>query len=521
MPTFTLDDREIEFEPGETVIAAARRAGVTIPHYCWHPGLSVAGNCRMCLVEVEGFPKLQIACNTGAREGMVVKMGSEWAHDARSAVMEFLLINHPLDCPICDQAGECKLQDYAVAHGDGYSRFEEHKVEKRKRVPFSDKVMYDGERCILCTRCVRFCDEIGGVDELTVVNRGDENEIALAPGRELTNAYSMNIIDICPVGALTSRDFRFASRVWFMDFVRSVCPSCARGCNVTIGAREGEILRMVPAENPHVNEWWMCDHGRLNYGFVAENRAAAPLVAGRPAEWEPSLEAAADLLEAAKQAGGEKTFGLASAWLTNEELFLFRRVMRDVVGASSLDVVRHVGDADETLIRSEKSPNDRGATAIGVDGSGPIALDGLAAAIASGRITTLVAWGEDPTAIEELAPVLDRLERLLVVSAWEGGATGSAHVALVGATPFEKDGTVTSFEGRVQRVRPAIPPVGGARPDWRILTDLLALLGDHATILTPRAAYAMLAAEVPAFHGTSWDAIGDLGVLLPAASPVA
>jgi ferredoxin len=216
MPTFTLDGQEIPFEPGETIIAAARRAGINIPHYCWHPDLSIAGNCRMCLVEVEGWPKLQIACNTMPNEGMVVKADSDWAVNARQAVMEFLLINHPLDCPICDQAGECKLQDYAVEHGRGYSRFDEHKVEKRKKVEFSDRVVYDGERCILCTRCVRFCAEVAGKDELSVANRGDQNEIVVTPGKQLENDYSMNVIDICPVGALTSKDFRFRSRIWFM-----------------------------------------------------------------------------------------------------------------------------------------------------------------------------------------------------------------------------------------------------------------------------------------------------------------
>jgi len=222
MPNFTLDGRETPFEPGETIIEAALRAGVEIPHFCWHPDLEIAGNCRMCLVEVEGWPKLQIACNTRVNEDMVVKVDSEWALGAREAVMEFLLINHPLDCPICDQAGECKLQDYAVSHGRQETRFTEDKVEKRKRVPFSDKVMYDGERCILCTRCVRFCSDIAGVNELDIANRGVENEIVLAEGHELKNPYSMNVIDICPVGALTSRDFRFKSRVWFMDFTRTV-----------------------------------------------------------------------------------------------------------------------------------------------------------------------------------------------------------------------------------------------------------------------------------------------------------
>ena len=216
MPKFVLNGEEIEFKQGQTIIEAARDAGVVIPHFCWHPSLTVSGNCRVCLVEVEKMPKLAIACSTLAAEGMVVHSESEKTLAARNAVMEFLLINHPLDCLICDEAGECKLQDYAYAHSVGESRFVEEKNHKNKRVELGPRVMFDGDRCISCSRCIRFCDEIAGQPELTFVKRGDRVTIVTYPGKQLENPYSMNTIDICPVGALTSRDFRFKARVWDM-----------------------------------------------------------------------------------------------------------------------------------------------------------------------------------------------------------------------------------------------------------------------------------------------------------------
>lgn len=230
MPNINLDGKIIEFKPGQTIIEAARDHGIEIPHFCWHPELSVSGNCRICLVEVEKMPKLVIACSTLASEGMIVHTKNEKVIAAQNAVMEFLLINHPLDCPICDEAGECKLQDYAYKYSVGESRFVEEKVHKDKRVPLGPRVMFDGERCISCSRCIRFCDEIAKDPELTFTKRGDRVTIVTYPGEEMDNPYSMNTIDICPVGALTSRDFRFKARVWDMSSTNSICIGCSRGC---------------------------------------------------------------------------------------------------------------------------------------------------------------------------------------------------------------------------------------------------------------------------------------------------
>src|SRR5258706_5055993 len=313
MPRLTVDGKEIEVPAGTSVLQAARGIGKEVPHYCWHPGLTVAGNCRICLVEVQGMRGTQISCNLPCADGMVVKIESEMAKKARADVMELLLINHPLDCPICDQAGECKLQEYSFELGSGASRFDVPKNHKRKRVEFSDRVVFDGERCIVCTRCVRFTQEISKNGELTVVQRGDRSEIDVAPGKKMTGNYQMNVIDVCPVGALTSADFRFQSRVWFMEQVRTVCQSCARGCNVLAGTRWNRVLRLVPAENPDVNQWWMCDQGRLDIKEpAAEDRLSSGRILrdgkARDCSAAEALDALAAALRDAKPEGGAGFF---------------------------------------------------------------------------------------------------------------------------------------------------------------------------------------------------------------------
>ena len=272
--------KSVEVENGTTVIRAAAQAGIEVPHFCWHPGLSVAGNCRMCLVEIEKMPKLAIACATQVADGMVVHVNSAKAVEARKAILEFILINHPLDCPICDEAGECNLQDYTYSHGPGQSAFAETKNKKPKRVPLGPNVVYDAERCILCSRCIRVMDEIVKNPTLTFVERGDRVFIDTFPGKELNDPYSMNVIDVCPVGALTNREYRFKARVWEMSSTEGICTGCARGCNINIWVRNNEILRLTPRHNPDVNSYWMCDNGRLNsFKHVnSETRLNSPMI---------------------------------------------------------------------------------------------------------------------------------------------------------------------------------------------------------------------------------------------------
>jgi NADH-quinone oxidoreductase subunit G len=367
VPAITVDGRRLEFTPGQTIIQVAHAAGIEVPHYCYHPGLSIAGNCRICMVEVEKNPRPQIACYVQAQDGMVVHTKSAVATDARASVMEMLLVNHPLDCPICDQAGECKLQDYAFEFGHPTTRSPVEKTKLPKNVPFGEEVVYDAERCIKCTRCVRFTDEVAGTHELSMAARGDKELVVMTSKGEFTTPYSMNIVDLCPVGALTSKDFRFESRVWFMDFTESLCTGCARGCNVTIGARGGRFLRMTPRENQDVNRWWMCDPGRLGYGHVnSPTRLTAPRVrtSARPgefrdADWDEAIDAAVEALATAARGGV-----LADGGATLEELHLARSLVAGWRG--DLRYASRVGDdGDGFLIVDEKGANQRGAEMMG------------------------------------------------------------------------------------------------------------------------------------------------------------
>ena len=507
MVKLTIDGREVEVEPGSTVIEAVRKMGADVPHYCWHPGLSVAGNCRICLVEVEGMPTVQISCNLGVRDGMVVFTQSEKAKAARKDVMELLLINHPLDCPICDQAGECKLQEYSFEFGSDGSRFAFPKVHKPKHVRFSEKVMFDAERCILCTRCVRFLDEVAGQDELDIVNRGDRNEIAVARGAELQSPYQMNIIDICPVGALTSTDFRFKSRVWFLSQTRSICPGCSRGCNVTVGTRWNRVLRLVPAENHDVNQWWMCDEGRRTYKTIeAGERLGAPMVRRggtlEEVSWGEALEVAAEGLRAA----GEGLVALASARLTNEELYLASKVL-DATGVKTRVYTPREFAKDDMLRTGDGNPNAAGAEMMGFRPGVP--------SFAGATGAFLCRDEADGAA----ADALDKLDFVLYCGTHECDTMQHATVVLPGATAFEKDGSFTNVDGRIQRVRRVVTAPGDAQPAWIWLGRLLALLTDGEAPRSVDAVMKSMGAERPAFEGLTLGRLGLLGKM--AAEPVA
>ncbi len=509
MVNLTIDGREVQVEPGSTVIEAVRQLGADVPHYCWHPGLSVAGNCRICLVEVDGMPAVQISCNLGVRDGMVVHTQSEKARAARQDVMELLLINHPLDCPICDQAGECKLQEYSFEFGSDGSRFAFPKVHKPKHVRFSEKVTFDAERCILCTRCVRFLDEVAGMDELDIVNRGDRNEIAVARGAELQSPYQLNIVDVCPVGALTSTDFRFKSRVWFLKQTRTVCPSCSRGCNVTAGARWGRVLRLVPAENVDVNRWWMCDEGRLRFRHVAaDDRLGAPMIRRDGALVEVSWDEAVAAAVAGLRAAGTELLAVVSARLTNEELFLTKRVL-DELGVTARATRSRDWPKDDLLRTGDGNPNAHGAALLGFEAEADVAGSGASAAFLCGEDVD-----GDPAALA----ALEAMDFVLVSDSRETETIRrAATVVLPGVTSFEKDGSFTNVDGRVQRLMPVVASPGDARPDWALLGALLAAITGERPPTGAAAVLAELGAAVPAFAGLTPGRLGPLGKPLAAA----
>jgi len=548
MVKINIDGTEYQVDSKSTIIEAARAQGIHIPHFCWHPKLSVSGNCRMCLVEVEQIPKLVISCATQVAEGMVVNTKSERVVKAQQAVMEFLLINHPLDCPICDEAGECKLQDYSYKYSVGYSRFEEDKVHKPKRVPLGPNVMLDVERCIMCSRCVRFSEEIANQPVLTFTQRGTHVVLTTFPGTELDNPYSMNVIELCPVGALTSRDFRFKSRVWEMASTESICNGCSRGCNMNIWTRDNKILRLTPRQNDAVNSSWMCDFGRLEtFKHVnAEGRVNAPIarVDGTLIQlgWEEAISKVASELRAYRK---NEIAGLGSAFATNEDNFVFQRLLKEVLGSKHIDLLSHVIEQleDDLLIRADRTPNSIGARDVGVaPASGGFNAGAIRRAIMDGSIKALYVIEDDIAADPEWHSALQKLRFLIVHSSVHNATTALAHVVLPASTYAEKHGTMTNFQGRIQRIRPAVttietdrrldglstsrwdkfsskndrwgrPVKVDARSSWRILASVASALGVRMKFNSSEEVMREIADTIPAYRGLTYEKIGSKGAL--------
>jgi len=465
MPTLSIDGKDYEVPEGRTVLQAIDDLGllmngVEIPHYCWHPKLSIDGSCRLCQVEIEGMPKLQIACNTPVTNGMKVHTQSERVLAARKGVMELLLINHPLDCPICDQAGECKLQDYAFEWGVGASRTREPRRPAKKSVDLGPTIVFDQERCILCRRCVRFCREVPKTGELGVFNRGDESLLELFPGSELDNPYSMNVADICPVGALTTRDFRFKIRVWFTDDVESVCNQCSRGCNIVASRSNNKIYRFVPRRNDAVNDTWMCDHGRMSYKLNAQGRLAAPRVDGRESSYTDAVKRAAELLAATRAERG-KIVGVASVFASNEDLAAFRDLLAKLgAGPARFSVPR--GESDAILIEAEKAPNAAGCRALGMlESNDSIGRADLALVL--GHTLTAEAFGD--------------VSHVVLVDSHESALSARATVALPARTFLEKSGTFTNSRGLAQPFAAVVEPAFEAWSEADALAQIAAAAG--------------------------------------------
>jgi NADH-quinone oxidoreductase subunit G len=513
-----------------TMIQACELAKQEVPHYCYHPKLPVVGNCRMCLVEYgmpamgpdrkpiltpDGTPKISkmprpaISCATPISPGMEIYTNTPGVKQMRQGVLESLLINHPLDCPICDQAGECKLQEYSVDYGQSASRFVEAKVHKPKAVDLGPRIMLDAERCILCTRCIRFTKDIAGDDALGIINRGSYNTIATFPGMPFDNNYTLNTVDICPVGALTSKDFRFKMRVWFLKETKSICTSCGTGCNAIIGSREEKIQRYTPRDNDAVNASWMCDAGRLNYKWIGrEDRLKEVLVRGHKSTWTAALNEISDKLKKT-QAGSVAI--VASARQTNEEFWLLGK-LKAKLGAVS-DSVARFGEGDKLLVSADKNPNTNGArltgicfTEIGTN------LPQIANGISSGRIKTLIVFGEDVTKQGIGADLLGKLETLIVSDILPNATTKLAHYILPGCAHAEKRGTFTNTKGRVQKFMKAVEAPGDARAEWEFLHDLVFNVTGQNGFVTIEGLFNAMAADVSAFNGLTWAALGDTGV---------
>ena len=416
MPTFKLDGKEIPFEPGQSIIHAAWKKGIEIPHYCWHPGLSAPANCRMCLVEIlpaanqravmldilewdaaagaykpRQKPKLQPACQMAAVDGMDVKADtSHHVQEARKAVQESLLLNHPVDCPICDQSGECKLQDYWLEYQKTGKRMHDEPVHKPKGVVFGPTIVYDAERCVMCTRCIRFMEEVAKDPVLDMRERGNLNEIIVSPGRQLDGHYTFMTEHVCPVGALTTKDFRFKARVWFMRTAKSVCQGCATGCNAHLDydSRNNVVYRYRPRDNEAVNKYWMCDEGMLSYKRAHEGRLLEAKLGGRVAGRAAALEAAKKLFDGVPT---ESIAVVLSAQHSLEDNWALLELARTSLGTKNIYFSKDVdGYEDKILIHKDKNSNTRGVKELAPEAK-PCST--LLDDVRAGRVTHAIALG--------------------------------------------------------------------------------------------------------------------------------
>jgi len=528
MPKITIDGREIAVEEGLNLIQAAARAGIDIPHFCYHPALSVVAQCRQCLVEVEGVPKVMPACNTYVRDDLIVKTASDKAVNARKAAVEFTLINHPLDCPICDKGGECPLQITTVEHGPGHSRFgapEDKKV--RRKYYLSDKIIYDPNRCIMCTRCVRFTDEVTKTGELGFDGRGFRKKIVVFPEHNLDNELAGNVTDLCPVGALLNKDTLHEERVWYLKFTDTVCPLCSNGCNITVGVdpRKGKVSRVRPRMNLDVNDYWICDNGRYNFKELQENetRLKDPIIRKGESfeitDWEEAINIAASQLTEAKQLSPDSIAIIASASLTNEELFVLKEI-GDTLGTNN--IAANIGLLKELkrygLISTDPYPNSTGVKELNFPyGSTPILS--IINAVLEDKIKVLYVTGLDlfDYAHDEDKPKLtQKLSHLCCLIVQDNKLTDTvrlANVILPGSTAYEKEGTFTNDRGRIQKVNQVIPPPGTAKQDWEIITMLGSKIQkERFTYENPSEIMLEIAHNISAFAELNYDLIGMLGI---------
>ncbi len=513
MPKCTIDGKEIEVPAGTTVIQAALQMGIHVPHFCWHPDLPVDGNCRMCLVEVEKMPKLQIACNTQVTDGMVVRTNSEKAVQAHRTTLEFLLVNHPIDCPVCDQAGECYLQDQYMEHGLHDSKIVlEEKVHKRKVVDLGP-IMLDAERCVLCSRCIRYEAAVPGTNSFEFVNRGDHTQISTFEERPITHNYAGNLADVCPVGALLSSDFRFKMRVWFLEETESVCPGCSTGCNIYVDHRDGEAQRLRPRRNVEVNKSWMCDFGRTEYKPLGlTSRVVGARVKGG-SQWDGvPVESALDTVAARLKDAGSAAAFVASPQGSNEDLFSFRSLAEASGGMLDFRVGNPQGKVrvreDNVLLRADKNPNTQGCLDLGLGRSG---VAEILAACRAGKVRALVLQGPELLAQPDAADALAKVPFVAVMATHEGPELDKAHVVLPAAMWAETEGTFTNYQRRVQRFRRAFPPVGHARARWELATALLRRLGQPLAAASARDVFGLLAKAVADYAGLDYKVLGSTG----------
>ena len=527
MPVFKIDGEPVEYEPGEKILSAALRCGKIIPHYCYHPGMSIVATCRMCLVDVIDLgngrpaPKLQTACSVDATEGMKIETLNEKVEEGRKLVNEFLLINHPLDCPICDQSGECTLQDYAFKYGSGKSEMDYSKRVNGWR-DIGTFVALERNRCIQCSRCDRFTREITGTNEFGMFNRGHELAVDTYTDRPMTNKFQGNMADICPVGAITEKEFRFKRRVWKLKKNHSICTGCSTGCNVTIEHDRNEVFRLKPHENQNVNKWWLCDEGRLTYRKMNEKKSRINQPLGLIGEnlegisWEKAYGAIAERIRELKPLPQE-VLALTDTHASNEELFLIQKLLKEGFSSENIFCPFPTWEQSEsdffinTLITTDKTPNRAGALALHIKGD---LKNTKLKKVIEGDLKVVFVLGNPFETELEFKEIIKRTQLVIHIGVFHNSWSEIADVVLPGQFYSEKEGTYTNKNQRVQSTEIAVKALRRTRPEWQIISELSQALGHKSSFESIPQVFNVMVQEAKAFTGISFDKIGGLGIEL-------
>ena len=527
MPVFQIDGEPVEYEPGEKVLSAALRCGKIIPHYCYHPGMSIVATCRMCLVDVIDLgngrpaPKLQTACSVDATAGMKIETFNQKVEEGRKLVNEFLLINHPLDCPICDQSGECILQDYAFKYGSGKSEMDYSKRVNGWR-DIGTFVALERNRCIQCSRCDRFTREITGTNEFGMFNRGHELAVDTYTDRPMTNKFQGNMADICPVGAITEKEFRFKRRVWKLKKNHSICTGCSTGCNVTIEHDRNEVFRLKPHENQSVNKWWLCDEGRLTYRKMNERKSRINQPLGRISEnlegisWEKAYGAIAERIRELKPLPHE-VLALTDTHASNEELFLIQKFLKEGFSSDNIFCPLPRWEQSEsdffinTLITSDKTPNRAGALALHIKGD---QKNTKLKKVIEGDLKVVFVLGNPFETELEFKEIIKRTQLVIHIGVFHNSWSEIADVVLPGQFYSEKEGTYTNKNQRVQSTEIAVKALRRTRPEWQIISELSQALGHKSSFESIPQVFNAMVQEAKAFTGISFDKIGSFGIEL-------
>ncbi len=524
MITVTIDKKVIAVERGTTIIQAAEKLGIDIPHYCYHPAMSIAGSCRLCLIEVEGAPRLMIACGSPVDDGMVAHTKSEKVEKARKDVLEFLLLNHPIDCPECDKAGECHLQNYSFEYGTGHSRFDES-----KRIPpfkdFGDNIKLATTRCILCSLCVRFMDEIAGDAQLSVINRGPHTEIATGIGQELDHPLAGNVVDICPVGALLDKNFIHKTRVWHLSRTPSVCGECSAGCNISIDSFHDDIFRVVPRVNADVNGDWICDTGRYAHKrYSALNRMTIPHIRENESlvetSWNEAIQAVVDGIRNVQKTK-DSVAGLISPGAPNEDAYVIMELLKYTANSSVATGVFQLPSVEDQefkggfVIKGDKLPNQEGLKfMLGLD-EFDYNGESVLRRIESGDIKMVYYIHNDTSTVSaRTMEVLRAVPFLVVEDIVMSPLAQIADVVLPGRKYYEKSGTFVNFQKRLQVVQQAVNAPEGTRATWNIVKQMATLQKQQLQWFSESEVFLKMAKQYPELEGLSHFKIDKAGKLL-------